>query len=251
MSTANAPRDSLAVYQPFTVASDTPSPQRVLSMFVRGAVLAKSVSAVTGAAGLAHVPSQVTEGARAFLFWSTHHEASRWADVLVEQPEIVAIDLPAFVMETLPAIVAVGGTIGFDWGVDAECERSPGSIVGDILAALVADFVAVANKSRSIFVLQDMTGIASLPAADGKGPLIPIWSDRGMAEAAIRHADGFVTTVRMSLAEFTGRFLLSPQGVRSRIAPGYVHVADAPRFAPWEFKALLNGNGAPGVVRVA
>ena len=243
---------TLAAYTPRGSAVAPLDPDQLVARFVHGAVLAKSVWSVSGPKGLARVESPTGSGQQALLVWSAHHEASRWADVLTEQPELLDIDLPTFMTETLAHAAIAGTIIAPDWSSDPiEPEVEPHYVLAQLQQALVRDFVAVALKTRAIFVLQSLERVMPITLVDGRSEVIPVWTDRAMAEAAAAQVDGVAMPVRMPLAEFTGRFLLTPIGVRARIAPGYVHVGGAPSYATWEFKALLNGGGTPSELRVA
>ena len=243
---------SLAIYAPRGMTVAATGPAEVIAAFVHGAALAKSVWAVSGPTGLAHVDSPTGSGQQALLVWSTHHEAGKWADVLSTQPELLAIDVTDFMSQTLARAVLAQVAVAPDWSSEPiEPEIEPATLLGLLQQALVRDFVLTVMKSRSVFVLQSLERVMPITVVDGRSDVVPVWSDRAMAEAAAQQVDGIAMPVRMPLAEFTGRFLLSAQGVRARIAPAYVHAAKAPAFSTWEFKALLNGGGAPSAVRVA
>jgi Protein of unknown function (DUF2750) len=248
MSTGN-----LAVYAPrASTQVAAAGPADVISTFVQGAVLAKTVWAVSGSHGLAHVDSPTGSGRQALLVWSAHHEASKWADVLSQEPELVTIDIPSFIADTLARASLANTIIAPDWASEPiEPEVEPSHLLALLQQALVQDFVTIALKTRSVFVLQSLERVMPITVVDGRSEVVPVWSDRAMAEAAAQQVDGIVMPVRMPLAEFTGRFLLSAQGVRARIAPGYVHSAGAVSYSTWEFKALLNRGGTPSAVRVA
>lgn len=242
----------LAIYTPRGTAVGPLDADHLIARFVQGAVLAKSVWCVSGPTGLARVDSPTGSGREALLVWSAHHEASRWADVLTEDPELLDIDLPAFMTETLANAAIVGGVVAPDWSSDPiEPEVEPQRVLALLQQALVRDFVSVALKTRSLFVLQSLDRVMPITVVDGHSEVVPVWTDRAMAEAAAQQVDGLALPVRVPLAEFTGRYLLSATGVRARIAPGYVHVGGALSFSTWEFKALLNGGGTPTELRVA
>ena len=242
----------LAIYSPRGTQVAAVAPENVIATFVQGAVLAKTVWAVSGPQGLAHVDSPTGTGQQALLVWSAHHEAGKWADVLSSEPELVTIDIAAFMAETLARVSLTNSVIAPDWSSEPiEPEVQPGHLLTLLQQALVRDFVSIANKTRSVFVLQSLERVMPITVVDGRSEVVPVWGDRAMAEAAAQQVDGIAMPVRMPLAEFTGRFLLSAQGVRARIAPGYVHSPGAVSYSTWEFKALLNGGGAPNAVRVA
>lgn len=242
----------LAIYTPRGSAVAPTEPADLIARFVQGAVLAKSVWTVSGPKGLAKVESPTGSGRQALLVWSGHHEASRWADVLTEQPELLDIDLATFMTETLAHAHIAETIIAPDWSSEPiEPEMEPLLLIALLQQALVRDFVAVALKTRTIFVLQNLERVIGITEVDGRGEVIPVWTDRAMAEAAAAQVDGLALPVRMPLAEFTGRFLLSSTGVRARIAPGYVHAGGAVSYSTWQFKALLNGGGTPKELRVA
>ncbi len=227
-------------------------PADVISTFVQGSILAKTVWAVSGPNGLAHVDSPTGSSRQALLVWSAHHEASKWADVLSHEPELVTIDIPSFMSSTLARASLANTIIAPDWSTEpVEPELEPSQMLALLQQALVRDFIGAALKNRSVFVLQSLERVMPITVVDGHSEVVPVWSDRAMAEAATQQVDGTAMPVRMPLAEFTGRFLLSAQGVRARIAPGYVHCQGAVSYSTWEFKALLNGGGMVGAVRVA
>ncbi len=241
----------LAIYHPRGTQVAAVGPEAIIATFVQGAVLAKTVWAVSGPQGLAHVESPTGSGQQALLVWSAHHEASKWADVLSAEPELVTIDVPAFMSDTLARVSLTNSVVATDWSSEPiEPELQPGHLQSLLQQALVRDFVAIAGKTRSVFVLQSLERVMPITVVDGRSEVVPVWGDRAMAEAAAQQFDGIAMPVRMPLAEFTGRFLLSAQGVRARIAPGYVHCPGALSYSTWEFKALLNG-GTPNAVRVA
>jgi hypothetical protein len=243
---------TLAIYSPRGAQVAAAGPAHVISTFVQGAVLAKTVWAVSGSQGLAHVESPTGSGRQALLVWSAHHEASKWADVLSQEPELVTIDIPAFMADTLARASLSNTVIAPDWSSEpVEPELEPGDLLTMLQAMLVRDFISIANKTRSVFVLQSLERVMPITVVDGRSEVVPVWGDRAMADAAAQQVDGIAMPVRMPLAEFTGRFLLSAQGVRARIAPGYVHSPGALSYATWEFKALLNGGGTQSAVRVA
>lgn len=226
------------------------TPEQAISTFVLGAVLAKTVWAVSGPRGLAHVASPTGSGRQALLVWSGHHEAGKWADVLCDEPELATIDIAAFMAETLPRASLANTVIAPDWSSEpVEPEIEPTEILSRLQQALVRDFVLTATKTRSIFVLRDAERVMPVTLVDGCGEVVPVFSDRSMAEAAALQCPGSALAVRMPLPEFTGRFLLTAQGVRARIAPAYVHCAGAISFSTWEFKALLAGG--PAATRAA
>jgi Protein of unknown function (DUF2750) len=243
---------TLAIYNPRATQVAAVGPAQVIAAFVHGAVLAHTVWAVTDSKGLAHVDSPTGSKRAALLVWSAHHEASKWADVLSDQPELVTIDLPAFMTDTVARASLANAVIAPDWSSEPiEPELEPAHMLLLLQQSLVRNFVSIASKTRSVFVLQSLERVMPITTVDGRSEVVPVWGDRAMAEAAAQQVDGIAMPVRMPLAEFTGRFLLSAQGVRARIAPGYVHCAGAPSYSTWEFKALLNGGGTPTAVRVA
>ncbi len=243
---------TLAIYSPRATHVGHVGPAHVIATFVQGAVLAKTVWAVSGSQGLAHVDSPTGSGRRALLVWSAHHEAGKWADVLSEDPELVTLDIANFMTETLARASLANTIIATDWSSEpVEPEIEPATLLGLLQDGLVRDFVGVATKTRSVFVLQSLERVMPVTVVDGRSEVIPVWCDRALAEAAAQQVDGVAMPVRMPLAEFTGRFLLSAQGVRARIAPGYVHSQGARHYSTWEFKALLNGGGTPTAARVA
>jgi hypothetical protein len=243
--------ERLSAYQPVSAAAALITDAKVVNMFVQGSVLTRHVWVVAGPDGIASVASPSDPARTTFLVWSQQHEAERWADVLSESPQVLSFSLAVFVAETLPAITAVGGLVGPDWSAEpVETEAEPATLAVEIRNELVRDFAVVALKTRSVWLLQDAAGIAAIETLDGRGTVVPVWADRPSAEAVALQAGPEITTLRMTLVELTNRFLLSPEGLKVQIAPGYIHAPQAIAMSAWAFKALLNGGGRPAV-RVA
>ncbi len=243
--------ERLSAYQSPTVETTRLSHAKCISMFVQGAVLTRQVWVVAGPDGIASVPSPSDPARTTFLIWSHQHEAELWADVLIANPQVLSFSLAVFIAETLPAIAAVGGLVGPDWSAEPiEAEAEPDQLGAQIHDELVRDFAVVALKTRSVWLLQDAIGIATIETVDGRGKVTPAWTDRPSAEAMAQLIGLDLVTVRMNLVELTNRFLLSPEGLKVRIAPGYVHAPMAVAMSAWAFKALLNNGGRPAV-RVA
>jgi Protein of unknown function (DUF2750) len=242
---------ALSTYRPNASAINTFDAPGIVDLFLQGVALSKLVWTISGQDGIAHIPSPSDQTRNAYLFWSTPHEAGRWADVLAEQPQLVSMPVTTFLTETLFQIADVGGTIATDWSSEpVEPELDPVAVGRYLADALVKDFVVIALKTRTVFVLHDLSGIAAVTPVGGGPVVVPVWADRASAEATAAQFPEVVAAVRMPLADLTGRYLLSATGLRSRFAPAYVHTPGVVAFAPWQFKALLNGNGSPAA-RVA
>jgi hypothetical protein len=219
---------------------------QTVGLFVQGAVLGRTVYAVVGDDGIAAVPSPGHPERSTYLFWSHQHEADRWADVLAQNPNVVAIGLPAFLGTTLPALHAAGGLGGLDWSSEPiEPEIAAAALGAHLREELVRDFAAVACKTRTVWMLEDTNGIASLETPEGTC-VVPLWADRHLAEAAVAASGrSDVLAMRKPLLELANRYLLSPEGLKMQLAPGYVHATGAIALSAWALKALLNGGGRP------
>jgi hypothetical protein len=208
--------------------------------FIEGVVQQGCCHVVADHDRLAVLPSQVAPRQALVLSWSSENEAARWADVLAQQPRLVTLDVVTLLSQTLPALAAIGGRIGPDWSADSIEPELDAADLGDRLrAGLAAAFVSRVTATRTLWVLDHADGAATCDTA--QGPVVPVWSDRTFAEAIATH-EAFHTDLRqVSLAEFTGRTLLSAGVVTSRIAPAFVPGHAGPTFTPWQLKALLGG----------
>jgi hypothetical protein len=235
--------EALASYRPVAPAQQTTFGS--VDTFIQGAVLGRAIFAVIGADGIAAVASPRDPSRPTYLFWSHQHEAERWADALVAHPRVVAIDLPGFLSTTVPALRGANALAGLDWNTDVEVEVEAAALAAHLSEELVRDFATVAFKTRTVWMLQDAAGIAGVVGADG-GRVTPLWGDRHLAEACVQAiGDPELMAVRKPLLELTNRYLLSPEGLKAQLAPGYVHAARAITLSPWALKALLNGGGRP------
>lgn len=237
--------DALATWRG-TLADAQAQQMRGVDTFVRGAVLGQTVFAVVGPEGIAAVSSPRAPERLTYLFWSHQAEAERWADVLTPSPRIVAVDLAAFIAITLPEMIRHGALAGADWSADPiEAEIEPQALGAHLRDELARDFAFRAGKTRLVFLLDREGNTASVTAPDGQ-LVTPVWAERQLAEAACAAiGDPSLVVVRKPLLELTNRYLLSAEGVRSQIAPGYVHASGCLHMSPWAFKALLNGGGRP------
>jgi hypothetical protein len=187
-----------------------------------------------------------------FLLWSHGPEAVRWAYVLAAAPQILEIDVVTLLAETLPAIRAAEGRIGPDWSAEPlEPEMSVADLDHDLRAALVADWAGSVIATRGAWVLHDGETFVGVDVDAAGVETIPLWSDRMMAEYAARRVMGDALPRRLSLADLVGSFLMSPRGLKARLAPAYVQGPGAIRMTPWQLKALLATGGKPGASRVA
>jgi hypothetical protein len=235
--------DALASYRPS--APTHPSAPKSVDMFVQGAVLGRAIYAVIGSDGIAAVTSPSDPSRPSYLFWSHQAEAERWADALVADPRVVAIDLPSFLSTTAPAMRAADALAGIDWNADSEVELEAAALAVHLREELVREFAVVAFKTRTVWMLQNAAGIAGIIGIEG-GRVTPLWADRHLAEACIQAVgDPELIAVRKPLLELTSRYLLSPEGLKAQLAPGYVHAAGVLTLSPWALKALLNGGGRP------
>jgi Protein of unknown function (DUF2750) len=242
---------ALSTYKPQPLQTVQLDAAQLARGFVQRVAQSRSLWAVYGKDGIAHTPSQIAPGHRTYLVWSGHHEAARWADVLTANPQLACIELTSFLSEVLPGIAAEHSTVAVDWSAEPiEPEVAPLTLAHDIRDALVSEFTTLALKTRMIWVLHDMDGYATIPGPDGATPVLPVWSDRAGAEQAAVALQRFVSPARVPLAEFMSRYLMSPTGVRTRLAPGYVPGPGATVMSPWQFKALLNGTDS-SLLRVA
>jgi hypothetical protein len=256
MSTAE--RAAARAWTPTAVAGTALGPAvplettALVARFVEAVARSKFVVAVGDGRRLAHMPSPHETGVPLFLLWSHAHEASRWADVLASSPQVIEIDLPTLLLETLPAIGAAGGRIGPDWSAEPiEPEITPDDLDRRLRAGLVEDFVATVTTSRVVWVLQEGDDVAGLLPAGPGAETIPVWSDRHLAERVARRMGTTAEVRRLPLAELTGRLLMSARGLKAAIAPGYVPGAAARRLTAWEFKGLLATAGRTGAPRQA
>lgn len=236
----------LSSYRSSVVAEPIASLVHVVQQFVQGAVLGRAVYAVVGDDGIAAVGSPAQPAQATYLFWSHQHEAERWADVLASNPRVVAIDIPGFLSKTLPALIASGGLAGIDWSSEpVEAEVAAAALAAHLREELARDFAAAAIKTRTVWMLETTDGVASLETLEGTH-VVPVWADRHLAEAAVAACGrDDVLAMRKPLLELTNRYLLSPEGLKARLAPGYVHAPGMIAMSPWALKALLNGGGRP------
>lgn len=234
--------EALASYRPSQPQMSAP---HTVDMFVQGAILGRAIYAVISAEGIAAVVSPSDPSRPTYLFWSHQHEAERWADALVANPRVVAIDVPGFLISTAPALMAAGALAGVDWSADSEIELEAAALSAHLREELVRDFAAVACKTRAVWMVQNTNGVAGIVGVDG-GRVTPLWADRHLAEACVQAiGDPDLSTLRKPLLELTNGYLLSPEGLKAQLAPAYVHASGPVTMSPWALKALLNGGGRP------
>jgi hypothetical protein len=212
--------------------------------FVRHVVRANAFWVVVGNTSIAQVDSQRHAGAAVNLLWSSHTEATRWADLLAVHPVVEEGDLATLLGEFLPWLSRSGAIVGPDWSAEpAEPEVTADDLAQRFREQLVEAFVADAQAEQAVWLLQGDSGPGVFPAPDNGGMVLPVWGTRAGAERCLVGDWAAMRPFRMTLREFLTRVLTACAGSRARIAPNHVPGAGTPILQPWGLKSRLGENG--------
>ena len=209
------------------------------SRFIHTAALQRTVYAVEGAEGLAHVASPRIRGRDVELLWTDPIEAQRWADVLVTEPRVVSIPMDMLLARHLPKLAEQGRAIGMNWSdAPAEPEMTAQDLDAQLRRKLIELLVEQATKTRQVWVLKGgdthATIVTRHPAG---GEALPVFVDRASAERAMDGVWAQTLPVRVPIADFLQKTILWCVETRRRIAPAFMPGPGLIELHAWEAKA--------------
>ncbi len=222
---------------------------RAREAFVARLIETRQCWAIIGDEGMARVPSPHDGQRTVHLVWNERREAERWAAVLVSRPRMRMITLVEMTTEMIPKLTDMRRLIGPDWTAEpVEAEIEPADLDKMIRSFLLTRFLNAAESNRHVWILRHPEGLACTPSRQSMtGDMLPVWSDRGSAEAAARNALEGTVPARIPLADFTQRVLMWCTETRRRVAPEFVPGPGALELQPWELKQQMNGERADKV----
>ncbi len=152
--------------------------------FIKRVCANRRAYAIAGEEGLARVPSQHMSGREVTFIWSSEAEAARWADVLAENPRVKTLMLAELLGEVLPKLSELRRLIATDWTSESiEGEFEPLDIAERLRIEAFSKFVASAQSTGSVYILEDRDGPAMLVSATRADQLLlPCWAERETAE---------------------------------------------------------------------
>ncbi len=174
--------------------------------FMKSAVEGRAVYAIAGENGLARVPSQHRAGFEVTLFWSKVGQAERWADAVADNPRVKKLTLAELLADILPALPDLDRLVGLDWSANpVEGEFNALHIAERLRSMAVDGFVQRARAADQIFILEDTVGPAMMVSGgDESKQFMPVWSDRGEAEARIEGPWANMMALEIPLSNFLG-----------------------------------------------
>jgi hypothetical protein len=156
--------------------------------FARKAVASRKIWTVSGADGLARLPSRNRPGREAMLCWSTEEAAQRFALRAARNPRVSPIMLSQVVGDVLPKQRALNRLVLPDWlGEPFHPEFEPGQIALRLKGEAVAQFCAATTDQRRVFILEDDIGPAFAASLVNPEKLtLPLWISAEDAEFQVR-----------------------------------------------------------------
>lgn len=156
--------------------------------FARKAVAMRKVWTVSGADGLARLPSRNRPGRDAMLCWSSGEAAERFALRAARNPRVNPIMLAQFLSDVLPKLRALNRLVLPDWaGEPFHPEFEPGQIALRLKGESITQFCAAAMERRRVFILEDDIGPAFAASQVNPDKLaLPLWTSAEDAEFQVR-----------------------------------------------------------------
>lgn len=165
--------------------------------FIRQAVAAGVVHAVSDGTRLADVASPTHGTARTTLLWTVSREAERWGDVLIANARISTIGLSQLATEILPALHLSGRLVGLDWCAEpVEPEVGPMDLIGRLQAKALDCFLVALKSTGKLWIVEDASGPVVAGSLTHPGQIImPCFTTRLDAE---HHLAGLVAGAELS-----------------------------------------------------
>lgn len=218
--------------------------QAVLERFARKVVAGGAAYAVSGADGIAGVPSKSGSARLVEFLWSDRTEALRWADALVDAPTVVTLDLAALTGPYLARVKDAGHRVGADWsdGPD-EAEFEAGVVADALSAAMLEEFDDAIAAERHVWLLRAGDGSEALTVLTGvhERLAVPVFASREGAQRAAAALWPAAVAVRQSAGEFIQRTLYDAIEKRLVFVPAFAPGRPAIVHMPWDIKARLQG----------
>jgi hypothetical protein len=218
--------------------------------FLRRAVSARRVYAVSCAEGLARQPSRRERGLEVTLLWSEPAPAQRWAGVLPSHARVKELDLDEFLAGMLPALAEHKRLVGLDWNEQAvEPEVGPLDLAAMLRNEMLESFLTRVIMFGAVWTLGDAYGPALLVSSTRAGDvlMLPCWSDERQAEARIEGPWSECVTMRTRLDDFLNVTLgwLERQG--HLVAPEHMRGRGTAELDPTHFKLRLAARRVTGM----
>ena len=210
--------------------------------FARKVVAARVVWAVAGADGLARIPSLVSVGREATVFWSERSEAERWCATVASEPRVKQIPLVDVLNEVLPRLQELQRAVVPNWSPDpADTEIEPRALADRLRVEILASFVRQVVTSGAVYILEDEQGPTfAASVADPDRLVLPVWPTRPDAEFP---RNGFwqeMAISRIPLETFLDRTLVWLGEIDRLIAPSFTPRIAGTEVAPADLADRLN-----------
>jgi len=156
--------------------------------FARRAVLSRKIWTVSGAEGLARLPSRNRPGREAMLCWSSEETAQRFALRAARNPRVNPIMLSQVMTDVLPKQRALNRLVLPDWsGEPFHPEFEPGQIALRLKGEAIVRFCAATTEQRRVYILEDDIGPAFAASQANPDKLtLPLWVSSEDAEFQVR-----------------------------------------------------------------